>query len=198
MFIPAVEIDQRIVRGDRGSRAERRLHQARCSCARSARPASRAARARSRSARAKTADASAWRSLHHSGIDSAEESARLCTQNVRVRDRKIVAGNCQVEIVFQRKIDRVLQRKIKLPVANQLVKMRRISQRGLGNCIRLVCVKRVIRFRHLKLNWSCILRCTDLGRPAFPASCGLRLQTGCEHSLRTHSSNPKSKNSLCE
>ena len=56
------------------------------------------------------ANPAAWSSLHNAGIHAAENSAGLSSQYIHVGDRQIVAGNGQVEIVFERQPDGILQR----------------------------------------------------------------------------------------
>ncbi len=133
MLGSAVEVDERIVGRDRRSGAERGLHQAGSAGACAACAAGRAARACAGSASAESADATARSSLHHAGVDAAKESSGLRAKNIRVRDGKVVASDRQIEIVFEREIDGILQRKVEFAVAHELVKTRRIRQRRFRN-----------------------------------------------------------------
>ena len=74
-----------------------------------------------RRARPEAAYAAAWRSLHHAGIDAAKDGASLGPQDVSIGDRKVVARDRQVEIVFQRKSDGVLQRDVEFAVMDELL-----------------------------------------------------------------------------
>ena len=83
------------------SAAQSRLHQAGSACARTARAARRTACAGSWRARSEAANAAARRSLHHAGVHTAERSAGFGAQDVGIGNRKVVARDREVEIVFQ-------------------------------------------------------------------------------------------------
>ena len=110
MLDPAVHIELRIVGVDGSSDAQGRLHQAGCARTRAAGAACCTACAGARSSGAEAADASAGRSLHDAGIDAAETCAGLGAKDVGICDRQVVARDCQVEIVFKRQVDGILQR----------------------------------------------------------------------------------------
>jgi len=66
-----------------------------------------ASRACAGSARGKFAHATAWGTLHNSGIDAAENTARFRAQNVHTGDRQVITSDGDIEIVFQGKPDSV-------------------------------------------------------------------------------------------
>src|SRR5579864_3343376 len=107
MLLPAIEIDEWVVGRHWGPSAQRRLHQTGSACSRPAGAAGCTAGTRAGSARSESAHAAAGRALNDAGIHTAKKSSRLRTQNVGLRDRKIVSSDCQVQVIFQREIDRI-------------------------------------------------------------------------------------------
>jgi hypothetical protein len=78
------------------------------------------ARARPGGARTEASYTSTGSSLHDTGIYAAEESTCLGAEDVSVGDGDVIAGNRQVEIIFEGEIDCILQRKIEFALANEL------------------------------------------------------------------------------
>ena len=101
--------DRGIVRWDRSSHAQSRLHQPGCASPCTSRARRRAAGTSARSPCAKSPDSAARRALHYAGIHAAESSASFCAQNVRIRDRQIVTGDREVEIVLQSQLDCIFE-----------------------------------------------------------------------------------------
>ena len=64
-------------------------------------------------------------------------------------DGQVVARDGEIEIVFERQRDGVLQRNVELAVANQLIEPRRIGQSGPGTVVRHIGVERIVRLRQL-------------------------------------------------
>src|SRR5947209_10187891 len=124
--------DRRIERRNRSASAQGRLHQARGACARASRPTCGTSGARPRSTGAEAADSTAWSTLNHTCIYAAKNSASFCPQNVGLRNRQIVTGDCKVEIVLECEADRIFERKVKLAIANELCQQRRIAELRLG------------------------------------------------------------------
>src|SRR5664279_575574 len=116
--------DSRIVRLHRGSSSEGRLHYTGRACTCSARTARGAARACPGSAGAKASHAASRRTLHDAGVDAAERATRLGTEDVGVGDRQVVASDGDIKIVLDRQRDCVVERNVKLPVADELVEPR--------------------------------------------------------------------------
>ena len=144
--------DQRIVGGDRSAGAQGGLHQSGCACTCSACAAGRATRSGSGSSRAEAANPTARSSLHHAGIHAAENSAGTGSQYVHVGDRQIVPGDGQVEIVFQRQSDRILERQIQFAVTDQLSQQRRVGEIWLRHLIGRIGTEGIVRCGHVKAN----------------------------------------------
>ena len=118
MLFSAVRSDERIVGRHRRSGSESGLHQSRSASSGPACAAAGTARAGAWSARTEASNAATGGSLHHASVDAAKESAGLCAQNVCVGDRKIVASNGQIQIIFERKINGILEREIEFAIAD--------------------------------------------------------------------------------
>ena len=101
------------------------------------------------------ADSPPGRVLHHAGVDAAKNSSRFGTKNIGVCDRQVVASDGEIQIIFQRKINRILQRQIEFAIVDHLIQPRRIGQRRLRNFVGRVCIERIVRFRHLQLKRRC-------------------------------------------
>ena len=127
------------------------MNQARSSGPSTSRAAGGAAGTCSRGARAKASDTAAGSALHHARVHATKESAGFGSQDIGVGDRKIVAGNCQVEIVLERKINRIFQGDIQSSILNQPIQPTGVRQCRFRNGVRLVGVQWIARLRHFKL-----------------------------------------------
>src|SRR5579862_1988805 len=150
MLNSAVEVYEWIERGNGGASTECGLHEARCTSSRTTRTAGCAACSRAGSACAESADASARSSLHYSSVYAAEEASSLCAQDVGIRNRDVVSGDGEIEVIFERELDCVFQGEIQLPIAHQLVDARRIRQQGFRHRIGRVGLQGIAGLRHLK------------------------------------------------
>src|SRR6202044_2911620 len=81
---------------------------------------------RSTSCGANSADAAARRVLHFSSIHAENGSSSPCSQNVRIGDIQVVAGNRNVEVILDCQRDSVIQREIKLAIVHQGIDARSI------------------------------------------------------------------------
>ena len=66
--------------------------------------------------------------LHDAVVDAESAGAGLGAPDVRIGDVQVVAGDRDVEIVFERQRDRVVHRNIKFAIMHELVDARRIGQ----------------------------------------------------------------------
>ena len=97
---------------------------------------------------AEAAHAASGGALYHAGVDAAKEAARLGTLDIGVGDGQVVARNRQIEIIFQRQGDRVLQRNVKLAIAHQLVQPGRVGQIRLWHPAGRIGRKRIVGMRN--------------------------------------------------
>src|ERR1700739_2852499 len=135
--------NRRIVGRDRRTCAQGGLHESGSASSCATCSSGGAARTRAGSASAKSANASARSSLNHTSVDPTKESTSLGTKYICVRDGQVVASDGQIEIVFKREINGILQRKVKLAITHQLLKTGRIRQRRLRDRIGSVCLQRI-------------------------------------------------------
>src|SRR5262249_50933392 len=112
MLNPHVHVQFGVVRRNRSARAQRGLNESRSSRACSTCATGCSASTRTGSACAEAANAASGSALHHAGVDTAKTSASFGAEKISVRDRQVVAGNRQVKVVFQRKVDSIFQRQI--------------------------------------------------------------------------------------
>src|ERR1019366_665896 len=132
MLHSAYRGNRRVIRLHRSSCAEGGLHQTGGACACSSRASGCAAGSRARGASSEAAYTPARRASHDSCIDAAEGSASLGSLNIGVGDGQVISGNGQIEIIFQRQGDCVLQRDIQLAIADEAVDAWRVLQLRLG------------------------------------------------------------------
>src|SRR5437764_1029746 len=131
MFIATVDANKRIEGRHNSSGTERRLHETGSARTCAACTARRAACTCAGSARSESADAAAWGPLHYAGVDTAKEPARLGAQNIRIGDWQVVSGDRQIEVVLERKVNRVCQGEIELAVPHKPVEARRVRKNRL-------------------------------------------------------------------
>ncbi len=112
---------RRIKRLHRRSGAQRGRDQAGRAGAHTAGAARGSAGARARSTGPKASHAAAWSTLNQSSSHTAHGSAGLGAQDVGVGDGQVIARDGQVEVVFQRHRDGVVQRKHQLAVVHGLI-----------------------------------------------------------------------------
>src|SRR5579863_213119 len=184
MFHAKGSVNRRIIRRDRSSRAQRGLHQAGRARTGSARAAGRTAGTGAGSSSAESSYTAARCSLHHSSVDTTEESASLCAQNVGIGNRQVVAGDGHVQVVLERQVDGIFQRQVKFALANDVVEPRRIHQYGLWNLVRRVRSDRVTGLRHIEPNRGGGLRRGWVSRFIRRRTSGLRRHTRGEHCVR--------------
>jgi hypothetical protein len=87
---------------------------------------------------AEAAHAPAWGVLHDAGVDAENVCPRLRPQVISVGDVEIVAGNIDVEIIFQSEGDGVVNRKIDFAVAHKRIDARRVAQIRLRHLLPLI------------------------------------------------------------
>ncbi len=73
------------------------------------------------------------------------EPPRLGAQHVHLRNGQVIARNHQIEIVFKRQIDGVVQRQIELAVAHQRIEARGVGQAGRRHGLAAIGVEGVAR-----------------------------------------------------
>jgi len=108
------------------------LHEAGGSCTGASRTARGATCAGSRGTGAEAAYTCARRVLHDADVDAAKGSSCLSAQDVGAGDGDVVARDGQIEVVFQREIDGILQRELDDSVVYEAVEARRVSEIRLG------------------------------------------------------------------
>src|SRR3984957_10047668 len=119
--------DDRIEAGDEWSQTQRGTDQPIGAGAYSARPETGTAGG-SPGGCTDAADATAGSVLHHSGIDPENVSAGFGAQHIGVGNVQIVAGDGDVEIIFQRQSDGVIERKINLAIVHQGINARCVGE----------------------------------------------------------------------
>ncbi len=73
------------------------------------------------------------RAGHDSSIDAAQNRPCACAEQIGVRDVQVVAGNGDVEVVFDGQGNGVGKAQIDLAVLHQIAQPHRIHEAGLGN-----------------------------------------------------------------
>src|SRR5512146_1117235 len=157
MFYAEIPGDLRIIRRDVGTGAQRGRHLARGSGASATSTRRSSAGASARSTRTKSSDSTPRGSLHYACINASENASGFGSQNIGVRNRNVVPGNCNVKVVFEREVDRVLERNIKLTVMDQLIKPRRIVENGPRDITRNINAEWIMRLRHCYVEFRLLL-----------------------------------------
>ena len=79
---------------------------------------------------AETADAAAGSVLHHAAVDAENGSACFGAPDVSIGNIQVVAGDGDIEIVFERERDGVIHGDVELAVVHELVNARRVREVG--------------------------------------------------------------------
>ena len=80
----------------------------------------RATRSRA-NASAESSDAAAGRVLHDTGVDAENVGARFCTQHIGGSDVQVVSGNFDIEVVFEREGNGVVDREIDFAIMHERI-----------------------------------------------------------------------------
>ncbi len=139
--------DDRVETGDVRPEAQRGTDQCRLRLRRAACSQSWCRRCRSRPG-ADAAHAAAGSILHDAGVDAEDGGAGLGAQHVGVGDVQVVARDGDIEIVFERQRNGVIQRKIELAVVHELVDARSVGQIRRRQMPRRVGPDRIRKMRH--------------------------------------------------
>jgi len=115
----AIGGDGGVVGGNRCTRAEGGLDEARGSCAGAASTAAGTSCTGACRAGSEAADAAAGGVLYDACVNAAEDAAGLRAEDVGARDRDVVAGDGEIEIVLERKGDRILQGELEHAVVDE-------------------------------------------------------------------------------
>ncbi len=78
--------------------------------------------------RAESAHAAAGRVLHDAAVHTENAGAGFGAPDVGIGDVQVVAGDRDVEVVFERQRDRVVHRDVKFAIVHELVDARRVGQ----------------------------------------------------------------------
>src|ERR1039458_5044506 len=121
MFQAANDADGWVIRLHRSACAQGGLHQTGSAGARASRASGGAAGPGARCASSEATYTTARCASHDTCVDAAERSASLGSLNIGVGDGQVIAGDGQIEIVFQCQGNCVLQRDIQLAIADEAV-----------------------------------------------------------------------------
>ena len=145
VIVEALEVHEGVEGGDGGAGAKRRGDDA-------ARAGSRRSRAGVAGAGAAAGEAALGGRLHDCGIDAIHAAARPGARVVGFGDGEVIAEVGEIEVVFDRQSDGIVQRNVQLAVADQVLKARRIREVERRRLAGPVGRERIVRVRkvHVK------------------------------------------------
>jgi len=97
-------------------------------------------------------------SLHYAGVNTTKASATLRSQEIGIGNRQVIAGDCQVQIVFESEVNRVFQRQVQFAIADQTIQTWRICEYRLGHMIGCIWTEWIMGFWHLQFSGRVHLR----------------------------------------
>ena len=123
VFVPTGDADGWVIGGDGRAAAEGRLDETAGTSTRTARATAGATRT-APGAGTEVRAAAAGGVPNDTGVDAAEDAACLSAENIGLGDGNVVASDGEVEIVFERELDSILEGQVKYPLRDEVVDVR--------------------------------------------------------------------------